>query len=219
MFQAQTRGEIKVKIGVIKVIINIYLPIIKQLSGRSRGGVRGAWATPYFWTKLRPNRPKKFFLGCSWLGWYRHHIIQCILHFVWFQIYWKKKTFNFLFQKAVKLLVTCHFQILLFPVRRLWLGAVVILCVAAKPHIAWLKHFEYLPFIRNWFCLARSLCSKYMSAFQSPYRGKWILSCQLINPNFSVSLFYKHSSTFFFLVVCIPFLSSLRQTKMLLRSL
>ena len=111
MFQAQTRGEIKVKIGVIKVIINIYLPIIKQLSGRSRGGVRGAWATPYFWTKLRPNGPKKFFLGhppppppCSWLGWYRHHIIQCILHFVWFQIYWKKKTFNFSFSKSCKII-------------------------------------------------------------------------------------------------------------------
>ena len=151
-----------------------------------------------------PTGQKNFFWDtpppppCSWLGWYRHHIIQCILHFVWFQIYWKKKTFNFLFQKAVKLLVTCHFQILLFPLRRLWLGAVVILWVAAKPHIAWLKHFEYLPFIRNWFCLAWSLCFKYMSAFQSPYRGKWILSCQLINPNFSVSLFYKHSSTFFF---------------------
>ena len=27
----------------------------------SRGGARGTWASPYFWTKLRPEGPKKFF--------------------------------------------------------------------------------------------------------------------------------------------------------------
>ena len=32
------------------------------LSGGSRGGVRGAHPPPYVSTKLRPERPKKFFL-------------------------------------------------------------------------------------------------------------------------------------------------------------
>ena len=32
-------------------------------SGGSRRGARGTWASPYFWTKLRPEGPKKFFLG------------------------------------------------------------------------------------------------------------------------------------------------------------
>ena len=26
-----------------------------------RGGAWGTWASPYFWTKLRPEEPKKFF--------------------------------------------------------------------------------------------------------------------------------------------------------------
>ena len=29
--------------------------------GGSSGGARGTWASPYFWTKLRPEVPKKFF--------------------------------------------------------------------------------------------------------------------------------------------------------------
>ena len=32
-------------------------------SGGSRRGARGTWASPYFWIKLRPEGPKKFFLG------------------------------------------------------------------------------------------------------------------------------------------------------------
>ena len=109
MFQPQTRGEIKVKIGVIKFSLTYIYPSSNSLVAGPGEGSGGAWATPYFWTKLRPNGPKKFFLGhppppCSWLGWYRHHIIQCILHFVWFQIYWKKKTFNFSFSKSCKII-------------------------------------------------------------------------------------------------------------------
>ena len=30
-------------------------------SGGSRGGAGGTWASPYFWTKLRPEGPKKVF--------------------------------------------------------------------------------------------------------------------------------------------------------------
>ena len=40
-----------------------YLTETSVYSVGSRGGARGTWASPYFWTKLRPEVPKKFFLG------------------------------------------------------------------------------------------------------------------------------------------------------------
>ena len=109
------------KIDVIKLSLTYIYLSSNNLGADPGERPWGAWATPYFWTKLRPKGPKKIFLGhpppppnppylkvwirpCSWLDWYRHYIIQCILHFVWFQIYWKKKTFNFSFSKSCKII-------------------------------------------------------------------------------------------------------------------
>ena len=92
----------------LKLSLTYIYPSSNSLVAGPGEGSGGPGPSLIFGPNWGPTGQKNFFWDtpppCSWRGWYRHHIIQCILHFVWFQIYWKKKTFNFSFSKSCKII-------------------------------------------------------------------------------------------------------------------
>lgn len=119
-----------------------------------------------------------------------------------FQIYWRKKTFKFSFSKSCKIISFLPFSDSLVLLKKSVSGGDGWHIVdGSQTTHSLIKTFWVLALHQKLIRSDKELVLQ-MSAFQSSYRGKWILSSQLINPNFCVSLFYKHSTTFFPQIMC-----------------